>query len=59
MQAAKLIRHMLRRAANDNGATAIEYSMIACFVFLAIVGAVTALGQGVVDTLYNKIEPLF
>ncbi len=44
---------------SEYGATAIEYAMIAAFVFLAIVGSVGALGQGVVNVLYNKIETLF
>jgi Flp pilus assembly pilin Flp len=40
---------------SECGATAIEYAMIVCLVFLAIVGGVTALGRGIVDTLYNRI----
>lgn len=44
---------------SERGATAIEYAMIAAFVFLAIVASVGALGQGVVDVLYNKIQTLF
>ncbi len=52
-------RNFLNAAHNEDGATAIEYAMIACFVFLAIVGSVGALGQGVVNVLYNKIETLF
>jgi Flp pilus assembly pilin Flp len=43
----------------DDGATAIEYGMIACFIFLAIVASVGALGQGVMNVLYDKIETLF
>ena len=44
---------------SERGATAIEYGMIASLIFLAIVGGVAGLGQGVVDVLYNKIETLF
>ena len=44
---------------SEHGATAIEYGMIAGFIFVAIIGGVSALGQGVVDVLYNKIETLF
>lgn len=44
---------------SENGATAIEYGIVASLIFLAIVGGVTALGQGVVNVLYNKIETLF
>ena len=43
---------------SERGATAIEYSMIACFVFLAIVGAVQGLGASVVNTLYTKIQTI-
>lgn len=43
---------------SERGATAIEYSLIMGLIFIAIVGGVSALGQGVVDVLYNKIEAL-
>jgi pilus assembly protein Flp/PilA len=42
----------------ENGATAIEYSLIAGLVFLAIVGSMQALGQSVVDNLYNKLATI-
>ena len=44
---------------SEHGATAIEYAMIASLIFVAIIGGVSALGQGVVGVLYNKIETLF
>ncbi len=40
---------------DEQGATAIEYSLVASLVFLAVVGAVVGLGHAVVDVLYNKI----
>lgn len=40
---------------DEQGATAIEYSLIASLIFLVIVGAVVGVGQAVVDVLYNKI----
>jgi Flp pilus assembly pilin Flp len=43
----------------DCGATAIEYGLIAGLIFCVIVGGVGALGQGVMNVLYNKIETLF
>ncbi|MGB9153679.1 MAG: Flp family type IVb pilin [Alphaproteobacteria bacterium] len=48
----KLMRMFLRA---ENGATAIEYGLIAGLVFLVIVGAVETLGKSVADTLYTKI----
>jgi Flp pilus assembly pilin Flp len=51
-----LARHFSR---SERGATAIEYGLIASLLFLAIVGSVASLGQGVVGVLYNKIESLF
>lgn len=37
------------------GTTAIEYALIMGLVFLAIIGAVSGLGQTVANTFYNKI----
>ena len=51
--------HFIRFLRAQDGATAIEYGMIAGLVFLAIVGAVQSLGTAVVGVLYNKIETLF
>jgi Flp pilus assembly pilin Flp len=44
---------------SERGATAIEYAMVASFIFLAIVGSISALGQGVVNVLYNQLVTLF
>ena len=41
---------------SERGATAIEYGMIAGLVFLAIVGAVSAVGSSVSSLLYDKIQ---
>jgi len=49
--------HKFLRA--ETGATAIEYGMIACFVVLAIIGSIQALGQGLVSTFYDKLASLF
>ena len=43
----------------ENGATAIEYGLIAGLVVLAIVGAVQALGQTVFTNLWAKIGAAF
>ena len=54
-----MIKDIKRFYDSEEGATAIEYGMIACFVFLAIVGAVQNLGSSIVNLMYNKIETLF
>jgi pilus assembly protein Flp/PilA len=38
---------------DDSGATAIEYAMIAAFIAVAIVGAVTALGTSLTGIFGN------
>ncbi len=48
----KIVQRFLRA---ENGATAIEYGLIAGLVVLAIVGAVQALGQTVFANLWTKI----
>jgi pilus assembly protein Flp/PilA len=50
------LRTVLNRfLADDSGATAIEYAMIASGVSVAIVGAVWNLGTAIQTTLYDKI----
>lgn len=39
---------------DEEGATAIEYALIAGLIAVVVIGAVTALGTGVCDT-FNKI----
>jgi pilus assembly protein Flp/PilA len=39
-----LARLVRRFVADRSGATAIEYGLIACFIFLAVIGVVTAVG---------------
>lgn len=50
-----LLNQFLR---SEQGATSIEYGMIAAFVVLAIVVAVTALGGGVKD-LFTQVGSVF
>jgi Flp pilus assembly pilin Flp len=52
-------RHIRIFSRSEYGATAIEYGLIAGLIFVAIVGSIGALGQGVMSVLYNKIETLF
>jgi len=41
--------------ADENGATAIEYAMMAAGIAVVIVTAVDTLGQNVKQTFFNKI----
>jgi len=50
----------LTRFLRDNeGATAIEYALIACGVSIAIVGSVSTLGSSVMTVFYDKLTTLF
>ncbi|ABC77176.1 Flp family type IVb pilin [Syntrophus aciditrophicus] len=44
---------------SEDGATAIEYALIAGLIFLAIVSSVSFLGQSVKTVLYDKIADAF
>jgi pilus assembly protein Flp/PilA len=47
---------MLRRfAANDDGATAIEYALIAACISIAIIGSAQGVSQAIQDNFYNKV----
>jgi pilus assembly protein Flp/PilA len=53
------LQHKFRSlCANESGATAIEYAMIAAGVSVAIVGAVTSLGSHLKTTFYDKLAAL-
>ncbi|MBS0012537.1 MAG: Flp family type IVb pilin [Desulfobacterales bacterium] len=43
---------------DENGATAIEYALVASLLAMAILGSVTAVGQAVL-ALYNRVEDAF
>jgi Flp pilus assembly pilin Flp len=43
----------------QEGATAIEYALIACGVSIAIVGAITSLGSQIMLVFYDKLNNLF
>jgi pilus assembly protein Flp/PilA len=46
----------LRRFASDrDGATAVEYGLMAALIALTIFGAISSVGQGIKDTLYGQI----
>jgi pilus assembly protein Flp/PilA len=46
----------LRRfAADESGATAVEYGLMAALIALTIFGALSSVGQGIKNTLYGQI----
>jgi pilus assembly protein Flp/PilA len=46
----------LRRFAdNENGATAVEYGLMAALIALTIFGALSSVGEGIKNTLYGQI----
>jgi pilus assembly protein Flp/PilA len=47
-----------RFTADERGATAIEYAMIAAGVSVAIIGAVSSLGSHLKTTFYDKLAAL-
>jgi pilus assembly protein Flp/PilA len=53
---ASLARHCARFGADERGATAIEYAMIASGVAVAIAATVWSLGSSIKTTLYDKIS---
>lgn len=55
MTCSGLFTHLRLFAADENGATAIEYALIASGLSIVIVGAVSTLGTTVTETLYDKI----
>jgi pilus assembly protein Flp/PilA len=51
-----LLRQFLR---GERGATAIEYSVVAAGVAMAVVGAIRVLGANVLNDLYSQLAGLF
>ncbi|MDZ4868989.1 MAG: Flp family type IVb pilin [Alphaproteobacteria bacterium] len=52
----RVLSRVLRSfAANESGATAIEYGLICSLIFLAIVSAISAVADGTV-AMYNVIS---
>jgi Flp pilus assembly pilin Flp len=49
------LRRLHRFARNRSGVTAVEYGLMAALFGLTIFGAVSAVGQGIRDTLYGQI----
>ena len=46
----------LRRfAADEDGATAVEYGLLAALIALTIFAAISSVGQGIKNTLYGQI----
>jgi pilus assembly protein Flp/PilA len=51
-----MVKFMRRFLRAEDGATAIEYGLIASLLVVVIIGAISALGQNVVNVLYSKIQ---
>lgn len=49
------MKTMIRLFKNEEGATAIEYGLIAALISVAAIGAMTALG-GQLSTLFNNVK---
>jgi pilus assembly protein Flp/PilA len=47
-----------RNWSDDEGATAIEYGLLAALIAVAIIGAVTTLGGGLIDTFTTVSDEL-
>jgi pilus assembly protein Flp/PilA len=60
MTSSALLRSALGRlarfATDQQGATAIEYGLIAALISVAIMATVFSMGQGIKDTLYGQIS---
>ena len=52
----ELARNFGRFLANQRGATAIEYGLMAALIGVAIMGVVFSTGQGIKTTLYDAIS---
>ncbi len=48
-------RGIFGRFADESGATAVEYGLMAALIGLTIMGTVSATGQAIKDTLYGQI----
>ena len=57
--AAAVARLVRRFAADEQGATAIEYGLMAGGIGAAVAGAIYAVGSEVKTTLYDKLTSLF
>lgn len=51
----KLLSILRTIAADQHGATAVEYGLILAMVFLAMLGAVSAFGTAVID-MFNNVS---
>jgi len=47
------MKTIARFLSNENGATAIEYGLIAALIAVVVIGAVTAVGTGLSTTFTN------
>ena len=50
----QMFRHLSRLVRDDNGATAIEYGLIAALIAVAAIGAFTAVGSSLTG-IFNSV----
>jgi pilus assembly protein Flp/PilA len=50
-----LLRRLRRLAFDESGASAVEYGLMVALIGLTIFAAVSAVGQGLKNTLYGQI----
>ncbi len=55
MRGEKIKSILIRFSRDQSGATAIEYGLIAAFIFVAIVTGVQAVGSGTADNIDNLV----
>jgi pilus assembly protein Flp/PilA len=59
MRAFSLTKTFRRFLAAQDGATSIEYALIAAGVSITIIGVVTTLGSQLQSTFYDKLSSMF
>jgi pilus assembly protein Flp/PilA len=59
MNTPRAMRSLRELARDDRGTTAIEYSIIAAGISVAIIGAVTSVGSEIMVVFYDKLTNLF
>jgi pilus assembly protein Flp/PilA len=53
-----MLRHIHRYAADEAGATAIEYGLVAALIAVAIIGAITTIGVNLVEKANEVAEAI-
>jgi pilus assembly protein Flp/PilA len=59
MNTPRAMRSLRDLTRDDRGTTAIEYSIIAAGISVAIIGAITSVGSEIMVVFYDKLTNLF